>query len=330
MEKLSPRTQIDAIPMISAHRPLVSLLLAACVGCSGVQSASVTPPLPPPQIHQFTASEAGLSVNCYVVEAEHGLVAIDSALTVSDSRALRAKLDALGKPLLAILLTHGHPDHYNGVVYLLQGRTEPVPVVATPAVSRVIRDMDAAKQQQWQPVFGAEWPPERAFPDHELPDGAVFSIAGLEFVVHDLGLGESHADSYWELRGAEPAAFIGDEVLNGEHAYTNDGHTAAWLANLERLARELQGIDRLYPGHGPAGNAGLLDWEKGYLQRYRAEVDALRAGADRLSDADKQTLEIRLTTAYPDAGLKFMIALGADSVAAELAGSQHDPTGGQQ
>jgi glyoxylase-like metal-dependent hydrolase (beta-lactamase superfamily II) len=302
--------------MFSLQRPFVSSLLAACLACAGTHSAGVSAPASSAQIHQFVASEAGLSVNCYVVESQHGLVAIDSALTVSDAHALRAKLDALGKPLLAVLLTHGHPDHYNGVFYLIQGRS--VPVYATAAVARVIRDADLAKQEQWQPVFGAEWPPERAFPDHELADGDALAFDGLTFVVHDLGPGESHADAYWELQGAERAAFIGDVVLNGEHAYTNDGHTAAWLANLARLAHELSGMSRLYPGHGPAGSVAMLDWEKDYLTRYRAEVDALRAGSERLSDADKQTLDARLTAAYPDAGLEFMISLGADSVASEL------------
>src|SRR5499426_1092414 len=99
-----------------------------------------------PTIHQVTASAQGLSVNCYLVEGQRGIVAIDSALTVSDSKALRAKVDALRKPLLAILLTHGHPDHYNGVFYLIEGRRAPVPVYATAAVSKVIHESDAAKE----------------------------------------------------------------------------------------------------------------------------------------------------------------------------------------
>jgi glyoxylase-like metal-dependent hydrolase (beta-lactamase superfamily II) len=271
-----------------------------------------------PLIHTVTASDAGLRVNCYLVEGPHSLVAIDSALTISDSKALRAKADALGKPLAAILLTHGHPDHYNGVFYLVEGRS--VPVYATAAVAKIIRDFDGPKEKQWKPVFGAEWPPKRVFPDHEVADGQKLTIDGLAFVAHDLGPGESHADSWWELAGPERAAFVGDVVLNGEHAYTNDGHTSRWLANLERVKRT--GVKRIYPGHGAAGGASMFDWETQYLTRYRQQVKALRAGGSTLSDAAKKALVEKMKADYPDAGLEFMIALGADSVAAELA---HEP-----
>jgi glyoxylase-like metal-dependent hydrolase (beta-lactamase superfamily II) len=269
-----------------------------------------------PTIHRVTASDAGLGVNCYLVEGPNGVVAIDSALTVSDGKALRAKLDALGKPLLGVLITHGHPDHYNGVAALVAGNK--VPIYATAAVTKVIRDDDAAKDKQWKPVFKDEWPGTRVFPDHVAKDGAKLALGGMTFVVHDLGAAESHADSYWELVGAERIAFVGDQVLAGSHAYTNDGHTAAWIKNLDRLARDLK-TATIYPGHGAPGDAKLLTWQKAYLVKYRAEVDKLRKGGKALGDAQKQALVAAMKTAYPDAKLDFMITLGADTTAAELA-----------
>jgi glyoxylase-like metal-dependent hydrolase (beta-lactamase superfamily II) len=42
------------------------------------------------------------------------VVAVDGLLTVSAAKETRTALDRLGKPLLAALVTHSHPDHYAG------------------------------------------------------------------------------------------------------------------------------------------------------------------------------------------------------------------------
>ena len=47
-------------------------------------------------------------------------------LLVSGIEARRARLRALNKPLLAILVTHQHPDHLNGVFGLVQDKEAPV------------------------------------------------------------------------------------------------------------------------------------------------------------------------------------------------------------
>ena len=48
------------------------------------------------------SGEKGIFVNGYLVETANGVVAIDSALTVSESKALKAQLDSINKPLLAL------------------------------------------------------------------------------------------------------------------------------------------------------------------------------------------------------------------------------------
>lgn len=259
-------------------------------------------------------------VNAYLVETEHGVVAVDSTLTNSDSKALRQQLDALKKPLLAVLLTHGHPDHYNGVTTLSEGTG--APVIATEKVDAIIRQYDAAKEAQWRPMFGAEWPDKRTFPSRIAKDGETIALDGVRFTVHDLGAGESHADAYWVLEEEDAphprAAFIGDAVFNGAHSYLADGHIDEWLANLDRLERELSGVAQIYPGHGAAGGPELFAVERDYLRTYRDTVRELAHGETKLDDAAKAELVRRMKVKLPTDKLEFMIAFGADPVAAEI------------
>jgi glyoxylase-like metal-dependent hydrolase (beta-lactamase superfamily II) len=86
-------------------------------------------------VHRFEASL--FPVNAYLVETGTGIVVVDATLSVSDGRALRARVDALKKPLAAVVITHSHPDHYGGVTSLLGGTN--VPIYAIAGVDEVIR-----------------------------------------------------------------------------------------------------------------------------------------------------------------------------------------------
>src|SRR3989475_11379723 len=194
---------------------------------------------PAPVIHRYAAGASGMFVNAYLVETPHGVVAIDATLTESDSKALRAQLDSLGKPLLAVLLTHGHPDHYNGATNVLAARAVPPPVLATAGVDSVIRANDAAKEAQWKPLFGDEWPAQRTFPSRIVRDGESVTFDGATFIVHALGPGESYSDSYWVLQGRRGTrrnpgtpgtAIIAAVALNVGRAYMPIASTAGGIA----------------------------------------------------------------------------------------------------
>jgi len=276
-----------------------------------------------PVIHRYAAAAPGLFVNAYLVETANGVVAIDGMLTETDSKGLRAKVDSIGKPLVAVLLTHGHPDHYNGVTNLVAGRS--VPVLATAGVDSVIRADDAAKEQQWGPRFKNEWPRHRTFPTRVVRDGEMVAFDGARFTVHALGPGESKNDSYWVLQGQPVAAFIGDVVLNHVHAYTADGHTTEWLVHLRRLRNVLPANAALYPGHGDPGGREMLEWQRRYLVAYRDAVADLSGGRAALDDSAEALLVARMREYLPSDRLEFLIGFGADPVAAELARKRRRP-----
>jgi glyoxylase-like metal-dependent hydrolase (beta-lactamase superfamily II) len=271
-------------------------------------------------VHTYAAGEPGLFVNSYLLETPTGVVVVDGNLLVSDIAAIKARVDALHKPLRGVFVTHD-PDHFNGVLALV--RTREAPVFAAGGVARVIREIADAKRAQWTPVYGAEWPAETYYPDTELRDGEQVTLGGLVITAHELGPAESHADSYLLVQAPDgpPLALIGDQVFHGTHPYTADGHTAAWLATLDRLERDLAGagVRHVLPGHGAPGGLGLLADQRRYLLFYREAVRRLAGDGDRLDDASKAALDALLQRFLPGAPLTWMIGLGADAVAAELA-----------
>jgi glyoxylase-like metal-dependent hydrolase (beta-lactamase superfamily II) len=288
-------------------------LLAMLLACGEARSV---PHPTAPRIEQIASPAEGIFANAYLIETAEGVVVVDATLRVSDAHALRARIAALGKPLLGVLLTHGHPDHYNGTAIVTAGGG--VPVIATREVDRVIRNDDAAKEKQWKPMFGDEWPVPRAFPSRLVGDGEVVQLGGLSFRVHGVGPAESHADSYWTIDGL-PIAFVGDLVFSGTHSYISDGHTTAWLAALDRLATALPVGVTLYPGHGKPGGVELIGVERRYLEQLRATVRRMSPTGAPLDDAAKAELIAALGRLEPGLTLDFLVGLGADAVARELA-----------
>ncbi|MGH3038036.1 MAG: MBL fold metallo-hydrolase [Gaiellaceae bacterium] len=265
------------------------------------------------RIHRHATGPEGALVNAYLVETEEGVVAVDGTLTVSDGRALRAQLESLGKPLLAVLVTHAHPDHYGGIVELVG--TDDVPVIATAGVDAVIRRDDAVKEEILRPMFGEEWPRERTFPNRAVSDGETLELGGARFTVLDLGPGESPHDSIWFLGDDRRTVFLGDQVYDRKHAYLADGFHQEWLGHLERLRDELPADATLHIGHGGPVTPAHFDKQREYVETF---VEVVRSADWSQPDAAKASVVERMTSILPTDELRFLMELSIGPLATKL------------
>ena len=274
-----------------------------------------------PIVHTYRSGETGLFVNSYLVEGAGGVVAIDAPLLLSDGRAFRARLEALGKPLVGVLVTHPHPDHYNTITELVADGD--VPVIAHRDVDREIRAKDDAKRAQWGPMFGHEWPASATFPNRTVADEESVEFGDLRFTAWDFGACESASETVWLVDGGD-TAFVGDLAFNGTHAYLADGHTDAWLAALDRAEEALAGVRTLYVGHGPPTTPAVLADQRRYLLMAREAIARLAAGGARLSEDEAARVMSLMERYLPSAPLSWLVGAGASAVAAEVAAVSSD------
>lgn len=263
------------------------------------------------RVHRYVAS--AMPVNAYIVETNRGAVVIDSTLTVTDARALRSQARELGKPLLAVLVTHAHPDHYGGAVELIED--EDIPFLAAGGVDAVIRRDDEVKEQIIRPMFGEEWPRERRFPSQTLSDGESVDFDGVSFTVMDLGPGESPHDSVWLVGDERLVAFAGDAAYEHMHCYLADGFWESWLGNIARLRAELAPAADVHLGHGDPRGPAPFDWQERYINTF---IEALGAADWSDREVARQTVIRRMTRYLPSPDLQFLMELSIEPVAAQL------------
>ena len=164
-------------------------------------------------------------VHAYVIELEKSVVVVDTTLAQSSAAEVRAKAESLNKPIEAVLLTHGHPDHYTGLVKFAD-----LPRFASQGCLEFARREDLSKSAVAKGYLGDDYPDVRVFPDQIVHDGQVLILGGIPVTFTDLGPGESDADGMWSfvLDGVKHV-FLGDAIANHCHCFMRDEHAFEWL-----------------------------------------------------------------------------------------------------
>jgi glyoxylase-like metal-dependent hydrolase (beta-lactamase superfamily II) len=274
----------------------------------------LTLPASAAEISRFVSSERAFAVNSWLVPTRTGIVVIDTQFTVPAADQLLEAVKQTGKPLRGIIITHPHPDHFNGTCRLL--RLTKVPVYATPATIEGVDATAEAKRAQWKPSYGADYPDSTCAPEHALAIGSKQVIDGVAFEARDYGPGEALAESI-VLAPTLRAAFVGDLIYNRVHPWLAEGRSVQWLAQLDRLEREIPTDWTLYPGHGDSGGFALIASQQNYIRSFRDRTEAA-VDATGLSDAATHSLVEGTRQHYPGWALEMLIPINAGAVAKEF------------
>jgi glyoxylase-like metal-dependent hydrolase (beta-lactamase superfamily II) len=266
-----------------------------------------------PIIHRFPVEQEGAFVNAYLVETASGVVAVDGQLHVSAAKEMREGIERLGKPLLGVVVTHSHPDHYAGLGEVVAGKD--VPIYAPQGVIDTITADDALKDQIVGPLFGEEWPTNRIFPNTAVSDGETLTFDDVELTVIDLGPSESPHDSPWILGDSAKTVFLGDQIYDHRHCFLGDGFYAEWLANIEELRARFPDDAVFYIGHGGPVGAEMWDWQRGYIELF---VDAVSTTDWSDPQRAKTAVVGRMKEYEPSDELQILMELSIEPIAAKL------------
>jgi glyoxylase-like metal-dependent hydrolase (beta-lactamase superfamily II) len=243
-------------------------------------------------------------VHAYVVELENSVVVVDTTLAMSSAAAVRAKAESLGKPIEAVLLTHGHPDHYTGLVKFAD-----LPRLASQGCLDFAHSEDIHKSAVAKGYLGDDYPDKRIFPDEIVKDGDKFTFGGVKFTFTDLGPAESPSDGMWVFeKDGVTHAMVGDVVANRCHCFMRDGYSFEWLKVLDRLEKDFDESTLLYIGHGKTPSTmEMIEWQRRYVKAFIESVDELPDRSEPVSRATQEKVIAAMQKYLPGEATLFLL-----------------------
>jgi glyoxylase-like metal-dependent hydrolase (beta-lactamase superfamily II) len=299
----------------------LALGLAACTPAPS--SPSVAAPAPdavaepaepaaqPLQIEVYNPGDAGIfAVSSTLVTGRRDAVLIDAQFSTLDARKLVERIEASGKRLHTIYISHGDPDFYFGLETLVDAFPE-ARVLATPQTIEHIHETAEGKLQYWGPKLGAGAPARVVMPEPLVGD--TIDLEGRELRI--IGLDGPTPDRSVVWIPSIRTVLGGTPVMSGQHVWMADTQTPQshedWLATLDRIAA-LQ-PETVIPGHYAPGAPGGLEAVRGTADYIRAfdEETAKAKGSGELIAAMKRR--------YPAFGAEASLVLSAKVAKGEMA-----------
>ena len=243
---------------------------------------------------------------------------MDAQLTRSAGRELAEWVAGKGRRLLAIVVTHQHPDHYFGAEEVLKLFPD-AQLLAAPVVVEGIRRTVAAKVAQWKPVYGDDIPDNPSVPAPLLPQPLMLDRQVIPvLLLGQADCGESSVVHVPSIR----TVIAGDFVSNGTHVWTADTTPAqrtTWGHNLDRIAD--LGVERVIAGHRAPEQGDDAARVLAFTGEYLRDFDRLLAE----HPDDPEALITAMNERYGELTLPSFLQLGAAANTARAASPESGP-----
>ena len=218
------------------------------------------------KIHTFH----GIS-NSHIIETPNELRVIDAQFIAPHAKGLRKYIEGLGKPLVQIILSHNHPDHWFGAQFL-KGMA---PIATSKNVMADLKNGGGRyiKIMANNPKMKGSLPDKVVVPDQELPLGKQ-NWDGLEVVVEEHAEQEAHNTLLIKI----PAhgIMIGQDLFyNGFFLVASERkRNKNWRELLHKLYHNEAKADykTLLVGHGKNGGPDILVQDIKYLDALAATL----------------------------------------------------------
>ncbi|WP_329566101.1 MBL fold metallo-hydrolase [Kitasatospora sp. NBC_01266] len=278
-----------------------------------VGASATTSPGPPLAIEVFTGPESAFFATSSLILGARDAILVDAQLTRSAGRELAEWIAGKGRNLLAVVITHPHPDHYFGVEEVLRLFPQ-AHLLAAPPVVDAIAATAADKVRQWRPVYGDDIPETPILPRPLRPQPLMIDRQLIRVLY--LGQGDCATSTVVHVPGSR-TVIAGDLAWNGTHVWTVDTtpeQRAAWIRNLGRIA-EL-GVERVIAGHRAPEQGDDAGRVLAFTGEYLKDFDQLLARHPHDPDA----LVAAVGERYGELTLPTFLAAGAQAHTGPAAG----------
>ena len=275
-------------------------LMLGLVGCAASAMAAergpAVPDYPAKQVAAHTyvvhgpvgypsPQNQGFMNNPSFVLTPSGVVVVDPGSSVqTGAMLLRQIRKVTDKPVIAVLNTHVHGDHWLGNQAFRESDPQ-VPIYGHP---RMIKAIEAGAGANWvsnmeSMTEGASRGTVPVSPNHTVADGDTLTLGDMAFRFHNFGTAHTNNDLMIEVP-QEQVLFLADNANNHRIVRMDDGKFSGNIATLDAAMKIKAKV--LVPGHGQTGG-----WE--VVQAYRDYLAELRAAVKKYYDEGMSDFEMK-------------------------------------